>query len=601
LGGTSGKRKIVSNRDLSQLPFFEAKDKIVGPLRCELVGTNTTRKNIFVAWDRMNSIWFRYWANYEEKGKTLNGETSREHQKKFEREVQFLVRGSCDLEFHQYLNKRLDYTKEKGRKEGLVVRRHIRELTRFILSDKLRQKDGRFATTQDILSSKKDNSLWWRENANDRKDKKRSCDEDTEQLSYGHLHRMVNEYYPELVTTRIELRGRLGKRKYLNGRKIDDHRERIVETQFSQVEKIPPGIFELVVARAMREKATPKFLKQMHYQADEVAKLMICDPIDLAKLVAFRDDVLKIIDELSANPFTDEKKAEKQKAFTESDIFNYLIESLFLQVRALVELRWFKEKSERVQDNLIFREPQLPKYNRVDAKKAVNLSLQWFREPESVLALMEFAALTYSRYLREAMPKIGQVGLWLNQECLLQLDLPDHWKANAYYNVAIGYWEIGQQRLMLRWLRESLSIYARIGGHPGDEADAYGYVAEYWRLRDSKKYVFNRNKAEELVKNGTLTKRRKAFHYLFLSNCALMHQDVQWEKRLYELGLVLSGNDASLEDFAFFFNQCLNDLEAFGKRGPEGGPGRFAPPKEWDERRPSPSFKMTFVDPDAGN
>ena len=80
-----------------------------------------------------------------------------------------------------------------------------------------------------------------------------------------------------------------------------------------------------------------------------------------------------------------------------------------------------------------------------------------------------------------------------------------------------------------------------------------------------------------------------------------MHQDTQWEKRLYELGLVLSGNDASLEDFAFFFNQCLNDLEAFGKRGPEGGPGRFAPPKEWDERRPSPSFKMTFVDPDAGN
>jgi hypothetical protein len=39
-----------------------------------------------------------------------------------------------------------------------------------------------------------------------------------------------------------------------------------------------------------------------------------------------------------------------------------------------------------------------------------------------------------------------------------------------------------------------------------------------------------------------------------------MFKDKEWEKRLYGLGLMVSGNDASLEDFALFFNQCLNDL-----------------------------------------
>jgi hypothetical protein len=83
--------------------------------------TDMPQKNIFIAWDRMNTIWFRYWTNYEEKGKSLSGEAVEEHQRRFKREVHFLVKNFCDLEFHQYLNKRLDYTKENGRKDGAVI------------------------------------------------------------------------------------------------------------------------------------------------------------------------------------------------------------------------------------------------------------------------------------------------------------------------------------------------------------------------------------------------------------------------------------------------------------------------------------------------
>jgi hypothetical protein len=562
------------------------------------VDTESSKANIFSEWDRMNTIWFRYWRNFEEKGKAIDlkeVERHEEHCASFKREVQFLVKSTCDLEFHQYLNKRTDYTKEKGRKDGVVMRKHLKELVRYVFLDKLRQRAGKFATTQDLSSPKRYSQTG---PLTDGRGKQMPREDSNNTLSYAQLHRMINEYYPELLTTRIELRGRLGRRKYSNGRKINDHRERILETQFTLKEKVPSGIFDLVVIRAMKEDATPEFLKRARFQAKINSKLMMCDPIDLAKLVAFREDVLEIIEDLGVNPFMDDEVDGDMVKFAESSLFNLLVESLFFQLRALEELRWFREKSEHIQKSIIFREPQLPKYTRRNAARAVNLSLQWHRNPETVLHLMDIIGFLSSQYLRKVFPKMG---LWLSEECMLQLDLSDEWKANACYNIGMGYFENGQSRLMLKWLKKSLSIDERIGDHRGDMADACGYIAEYWRSRNTSKYLFFRNKAEELVKSNILSPRRKAFHYLFLSNCALMNKDKPWEKHLYELGLVLSGKHPSLQDFANFFNQCLNDLEEFGERLLDIGHGRYPPPQDWVEMKISPSLGMIIADPDFGN
>lgn len=534
---------------------------------------------LYVTWDRMNTIWFRYWTHYEEKGKTLTGDAITNHIEKFKREVHFLVRRSCDLEFHQYLNGILDYTKEKGRKDGLVNYKHMRELTRYILLDKVRQKHGKFLTTRDILSKSGYES--------------EDCQE---QLSYGHLHRIVNEYYPELLTTRIELRGRLGKRKYDNDRKIEDHRERIVETQFTIPEKLPPGIFNLVVVRAMQKDATPRFLEHMNFQANMMSKFMMSDPIDLAKLVLFRDDLLELIDEIGHNPFIDPDDSEEVSDFFDSRLFNYLVQALFHQIRVLVELRWFREKSESVQNNLLYREPRYPKYRKKDAQIAVRMGLKWFGRPELVVQIMGISSLAYDKCYREKSPKTG---LWLSKQCLEQLDLSEEWKAHVTYNLGISHFQLGQERLMLRRLRESINLFEKVGGHLGDQADAHGYIAEYWRTKNRNKYLFYRDKAEKLVKNSILTKRRKALHYKLLSDCAYIHQDKNWEKRLYELGLKHSGNNTSLEDYAMWFNQCLTDLEINGERGPERGPGRYPPPEELRSIQYSPSFKATILDPDS--
>jgi hypothetical protein len=187
------------------------------------------------------------------------------------------------------------------------------------------------------------------------------------------------------------------------------------------------------------------------------------------------------------------------------------------------------------------------------------------------------------------------------QECLQQLDLSEDSKALVTFNVAMSYQQMQNYKLMIRWLDQAKFLWEKIGGHTGDLADVHGYIAEYWRPLDRKKYMSNRNRAEELLNSDILTKRRRAFHYLFLSNCACMFKDKQWEKRLYELGLMVSGSDENLEDFAFFFNQCINDLKYHGARGPEGGPGRYAQPKDWGEDISSPSFKMTFLEPRGGN
>jgi len=527
----------------------------------------------------MNTIWLRYWTHYEEKGKTLTGDAEKKHIEKFKREVHFLVRRSCDLEFHQYLNKTLDYTKEKGRKDGLVIYKHMRELTRYILLDKVRQKHGKFLTTRDIHSKSGIESVDFQE-----------------KLSYGHLHRIVNEYYPELLTTRIELRGRLGKRKYDNDRKIEDHRERIVETQFTVPEKLPTGIFNLVVVRAMRKDATPRFLENMNFNANMMLKFMMSDPIDLAKLVVFRDDVLELIDEIGENPFIDPDDSEEVSDFFESKIFNYLVQALFHQIRVLVELRWFREKNESIQDKLIYREPRYPKYRKKDAQKAIVMALKWFGRPELVIQIMGISSLAYDKCYREKSPKTG---LLLFKECLEQLDLSDEWKAHVTYNLGMAHLQLGQERLMLRRLKESTNLFEKVGGHPGDQADAYGYIAEYWRTKNRDKYLFYRDKAEKLVSSPIISKRRQALHYKLLSDCAYIHQDKNWEKRLYELGLKHSGNDTSLEDYALWFNQCLTDLEINGERGPERGPGRYPPPEELGSIQYSPSFKATILDPDS--
>jgi hypothetical protein len=553
---------------------------------------NETSKNIRSEWDRMNTIWFRYWCNFEESGKILNPNNFEEHKKhwaKFRREVQFLLKSACDYEFHQYLNKRLDYTKEKGRKEGIVIRKHMKELARYIILDKIRQKEGRFATIRDVLPTKNGKH---EEQLIDGRGKRIPFRDNKEALSYAQLHRMIDKYYPELLTTRDEQRKRFGRRKYDDGRRIEDHRERIIETQFSRKEKVPSGIFDLVVARAMGKDATPQFLKQARFQAKVNSQLQICDPIDIAKLIAFRADVLEIIDDLRCNPFIDAKHDRSSLAFKS------FVESLFFHVRALTELRWFREKSPKIQDEIIWREPRLPKYSKRNAQRAVTLSLQWHKNPETVLHLMDVIGSLSARYLADRFPKMG---LWLSQECLKQLQLSDEWKANTCYNIAMSHFLNRQSGLMLKRLKESLAIYERIGGHPGDEADAYGYIAEYWRLRNFKRYMLNRNKAEELLKSTILTPRRKAFHYLWLANGAVESKDIEWAKRLYGLGLLLTGKDASLEEFANFFSQCLADLERTGKVGPVTGPGRYPLPQDWADIKISASFGMIIADPDFGN
>ena len=545
----------------------------------------TAEENLFTAWDRMDTILARYWLYNRHKLKTLTGEERTQWREKFKSETHFLIKRYCDLEFYQYLNKRLDYTKDSHRKDGIVIRNHMKELARFILIDKLMEKNNKFATTNDIQS--KNRTDWWKTERNNTKD--------ANDLSDDHLHKMINDY-PELFTTRNELRKRLGRRKYDNNRRIDDHRDRIIESQFTRRLKVPPGVFAAIVLEAMGDDFAPKAARdRMMFQFNLNAKLRIFDSIDRAKLLIFRQDVIEVLEDLGANPFIG---IILNGEFYKSSVFNYFIQSLFLQVRVLAELRWFRDKSKSIQKSINFREPNYPKYYRRDAKRAVKLSFEWFNDPEVVFYLMNYSAFICGQYLHKVLPCVG---LWLNQECLYQLNLTEESKANACYNIGIGYFETGHHRLMLSWLKKSISMFDKTGGHPGDQADAFGYIAEYWRLKDCKKYFNYRNSAEELAKSEILSKRRRAFHYLFLANCAVVWKDSKWEERLYELGLLLTGNDPTLEDFAMFFNQCLTDLAIDGQRGPESGPGRFTPPRDWIEEKGSQSFRSVMFDPDAGN
>ena len=160
---------------------------------------NKLPNNPFADWDRLNTLLLRYWTKYEEKGKTLKSDKAKEkHNAEFKREVQFLIRRAADPDFHIFLNKRLNYTKEDGRPSGLVIPKHMQALVKFIILDKPSQNQGKFVKLWDPL-------VEWK---------------DEEYQSYGHLLRMVNDYYSELVTTKDEIQERTGRRKWSNDRDL---------------------------------------------------------------------------------------------------------------------------------------------------------------------------------------------------------------------------------------------------------------------------------------------------------------------------------------------------------------------------------------------
>lgn len=529
--------------------------------------------NPFAEWDRVNTILSRYWSIYEERRKTLTDiEALQMHDDKFKREVQFLIRRSCDPDFHNFLNNRLDYTKEDGRKAGLVIRKHMKQLAKFILFDKFLQVEREYLKLNDPLTG-------WK---------------DEEYQSYGHLLRMVNRYYPELITTKEEIRQRSGKRKWSNKRKIEDHRQRVVETQFSKGETQQPGVFDKIVSVAMGLDASNPFFDRMHMQLDEMQKTMVSNPIDLSKLLLFKEDILQIIKEIGKNPFLDADIGD-----TNDLTFNSLVQMLFEQVRLLVELRWFREKSINIQLKIIFKEPRITKYHKKDAAKAVNLSWNWFQDPEKVMSSMIVAGISYIEYRRIPEPRVSR---WLIEECLKQLTYNDDDKALAYYNIAMVCQQTNELRLMMSWLKKSLQLWENVGDHLGDIADIYAYMAEYWRLKDPKKYQDFKNRAEGILKaDTTSTPRRIAFHYKFFADCAAMFKDKTWETHLYEQGLLHSSKYDSLSNFANWFNQCIGDMESLGERGPQGGFGRFVAPKEMDGTVVSSAFKIWFYDSESGN
>ena len=194
----------------------------------------SVNNNRFAEWDRTNTLLLRYWTIYEETGMTLTTDEAKDnHNEKFRREVQFLIRRSCDPDFHSFLNKRLYYTKGSGRKSGLVIRKHTTELARFILLDKLLHSQGKFLTVSNLNQpTTKDEQIIESSGSRDKKIG----------YQYAHLLHIVNEYYPELLTTRDEIKKQTGRKKWRNDRYLENHRERIVETQFSRDEKVPPYI-----------------------------------------------------------------------------------------------------------------------------------------------------------------------------------------------------------------------------------------------------------------------------------------------------------------------------------------------------------------------
>jgi hypothetical protein len=151
-------------------------------------------------------------------------------------------------------------------------------------------------------------------------------------------------------------------------------------------------------------------------------------------------------------------------------------------------------------------------------------------------------------------------------------------------------------------LEKSLDIWKKLGGHPGDQACDYAYLAEIARTTgDYSKYSELRDLVEKLALSEELTLLRRANVLLYIADCAEIYADYSWESIILEKGEKLTMKDKQLKNFFEFFEQCIQDLNLNGKRGPEKGLDRIERPPMFRSEALSGVFEVVFHDPDFGN
>lgn len=523
--------------------------------------------------DRTSSMMSSYWNRFKAKCETLDGKELSDYKLATYREIQFWIRDSFDISFHQFLNRDLlNYVKE-GRKNGPELREHMKDLTRFILIDNIRREFGNeYGTLRDVHFAKprdlKDELYAEPETKSEGKEwekRKRG------RPSYKTLLRYMNEYYPELIAKPITF-----------SRKVSDDRRTPYETPLSsdEADAVHRDVAEMMEWASFGLEPFHVLARDMiTHQAKQI---QIVEPSDIMKFQAYardaREITLDVIQDLSEDlPETD--KIREYWLVKSMLTGRIIVNALFEELRWLTQLRWFRERSAERQWAILSQKCELI-YTHADAEMAVRALRRWHSNDGFVFG--EIVRVVGSFNLHERI----DAGIMLLEECLKQMTLVDDDTGLLHHNLAMQFRLCQDVQKMKYHLERSASFYAK-GGYPGAEAIEYGYLAEI--SSDKEESETYKQKAEDLMAS-LADKKELAYYYLHLADCADGYGDIAWEKRLLEKALRVIDDGPDASEYYLYMSQCLTDISIMNKRGPSNGFGRVSHPPEWKVGSVSPFF-----------
>ncbi|MDG6925019.1 MAG: tetratricopeptide repeat protein [Nitrososphaerota archaeon] len=386
--------------------------------------------------DRTYAILAAMWDKRNRAEKKLDPQSFRRWDDSIGWSLVFNLRNSTDTGFHRLVNRETDYLNGSNPK-GNVVREHVIVLTKFIPLDNLRLALNEYSSFDEMEQARK-------EEISSVESKYKGAVPGLKQLK-----RFVDDYYPEMVGIPLKL----------HRRSPSDGRFRLFETAMTKQETE----LHLRKSQEMFSYYSPDFMTDLAPavgHASEVAMLLrTYDPDDLAKLARYREDVERIIQNLSADLVGPDRPSHWM--VEQFKTYRFTVKPLFEELRWYVELKWFQRRPKKSQMAMLKTKTRFD-YTADDAKKAVRLSSLWFEDDPFVFRQVLPVSWAFQQV---GKPEASAL---LYHECQIQLKLPEAERILCLENIAhVDRWQ-GRTMEAISGLEEALRRWEKVG--PGQIA-----------------------------------------------------------------------------------------------------------------------------------
>lgn len=512
-------------------------------------------------YDRTHAIWAKYWSNFKLQKVNLSGDALKAYEKRLARLFSFFWKNLNDQGFHRYLNRQTDYVDHDN---GKTIREHLVVLTKYVLLDSLRAEESEYATIKDL--------------------KGRSADVHTTRVTkyeggipgYKQLHRFVSERYPELIDYPMKL-GRLPPA---------DLREQIYQTTFTEPEiaGYESNFTELMQWYLEGMPHELAVLADLRSERNQVLRFL--DPIDMGKLLFFRDDVLAAIKH--EFPLAIVQKYGANWMLLQFEKYGYGVQALLHQLRWYVECKWFESKDGETQRKIIASSSDVTYYPN-ETRIGLMRHLKWFGDPD-----LTFRSASAAGSVLLKMEKYTQA-LEIYTECL-RFRLSRESRGFCWGNIGHTHLWSGDQRKSIKAFNRAVGLWRR-EKNPREEAVVQNRLALIYKsIGDETRYKEHRELTTKLLAMPMKASRPEwmAKLYIDLADFADHFEDQDWVKELVPKGFEISMGCEDLQ-YPVFLGQWMADLGHYGRYIGEG-PGRAPHPnmEDWEQVRLSDTFGETL-------